>query len=120
VSFVGVVSNVPEYIDKASIVVVPSHSEPFGRVVIEAMARKKLVVATMVGGIPEIIEQYHNGFLVHHNDPEELAKMLLYVWGKTDEQKSATKERAYRTVTEKFTPEQYVNNVLEVYKRLYE
>jgi glycosyltransferase involved in cell wall biosynthesis len=120
VRFAGVTDKVNEYLDRASIVAVPSRSEPFGRVVIEAMARKKLVVASMAGGIPEIIEQYHTGFLVHPGDPAELARMILYVWAKPDKQKALIREKAYKTVAERFLPDSYVDNVLEAYRRLLE
>jgi glycosyltransferase involved in cell wall biosynthesis len=118
VSFAGVVNNIAHYLDKASLVVVPSHQEPFGRVVIEAMSRKKLVVATAVGGIPEIIEQYRDGFMVEPGQPEQLAKMILYVWGRTAEQKAQIKEKAYQTVAERFLPDGYVENITACYRKL--
>ncbi|MDR2431028.1 MAG: glycosyltransferase [Candidatus Margulisbacteria bacterium] len=118
VIFAGAAANPAEYIDKTSLVVVPSLSEPFGRVIIEAMSRKKLVVATMAGGIPEIIEQYRSGFLVHPGDPQELAKMIMYVWSKPDEQKELVREKAYKTVAERFLPDRHADNIVEIYRRM--
>ncbi|MDR1324000.1 MAG: glycosyltransferase [Candidatus Margulisbacteria bacterium] len=118
VNFAGVVNNIGTYLDKASLVVVPSHQEPFGRVVIEAMSRKKLVVAAAVGGIPEIIEQYRNGFLIEPGNPEQLAKMILYVWSKTAEQKTQIREKAYQTVAEHFLPDAYAENIAACYRKL--
>jgi len=51
------------FIDAADIVCVPSRGETFGMVVIEAMARKRLVVATRCGGPQGIIEHQVNGLL---------------------------------------------------------
>jgi glycosyltransferase involved in cell wall biosynthesis len=59
--------------------VLPSRSEPFGIAIIEAMACKKPVVATSVGGIPEIIEHQKNGILVEPDNPDALAEALVTV-----------------------------------------
>jgi L-malate glycosyltransferase len=63
----------------AEAVVLPSRSEPFGIAVIEALACKKPVVATTVGGIPEIIESGKNGILVEPDNPAALAEVLVTV-----------------------------------------
>jgi glycosyltransferase involved in cell wall biosynthesis len=119
VHFDGVTDTINDFLDRTSLVVVPSHAEPFGRVVIEAMARKKIVIGTSVGGIPEIIEQYVNGFLVKPSNPAELAKTIMYVWTKSDEQKQSIKEKAYITVKEKFLADGYVKNVVRAYEKLF-
>lgn len=59
------------------VVVMPSGMpEPFGNVLIEAMCYALPVVGTDLGGIPEIIDDGQNGFLVPPNDPAALAKAL--------------------------------------------
>lgn len=57
--------------------VLPSRSEPFGIVITEAMACRKPVVASGVGGIPEIIEHGKSGVLVEPDNPAALANALL-------------------------------------------
>jgi glycosyltransferase involved in cell wall biosynthesis len=59
--------------------VLPSRSEPFGIVVAEALACRRPVVASAVGGIQEIIENGRCGVLVEPDDPERLAKAILRV-----------------------------------------
>jgi glycosyltransferase involved in cell wall biosynthesis len=59
--------------------VLPSRSEPFGMVVAEAMACRKAVVASAVGGIGEIVESGRTGLLVEPDDPEALAGALRRV-----------------------------------------
>lgn len=120
VHFYGTTPLVHNYMDRASLVVVPSLSEPFGRVVIEAMARKKLVIGTNVGGIPEIITPYDTGFLVKAGSPEELARMIQYVWAKPLEQKQVMKNRAYEDVKKRFFAESYVSRVIECYQKVLE
>jgi colanic acid/amylovoran biosynthesis glycosyltransferase len=56
--------------------VLPSRAEPFGMVVTEAMASRKAVVATRVGGIREIIENGESGILVEPDDPAALADAM--------------------------------------------
>jgi glycosyltransferase involved in cell wall biosynthesis len=56
--------------------VLPSRSEPFGMVVAEALACGRPVVASAVGGIPEIVEDGRSGVLVAPDDPEALARAV--------------------------------------------
>ncbi|MGH2787981.1 MAG: glycosyltransferase family 4 protein [Actinomycetota bacterium] len=70
---------VRELLDDSSCVVLPSRSEGLGRLVIEAMARSRPVVATRVGGIPELVEHGHTGLLVDPGDPEDLARSLAAI-----------------------------------------
>jgi glycosyltransferase involved in cell wall biosynthesis len=57
--------------------VTPSRGEPFGLVVIEAMASGTPVVATDAGGIPEIVTNGVDGLLVPPRDPEALAGAII-------------------------------------------
>ncbi len=60
----------------ADVVVVPSRDEPFGLVVIEAMACERPVIAAASGGIPEIIDDGINGLLVPPGAPAALATAI--------------------------------------------
>ncbi|QYZ80373.1 glycosyltransferase family 1 protein [Methanofollis formosanus] len=79
VDFVGKVPHqrIPDYMCKADIFVLPSLSESFGIVNIEAMAFGLPVVATRVGGLPDIIEEGVNGYLVEAKKPDQIAHKLL-------------------------------------------
>lgn len=79
VRFVGPQLEPLELIALSDVVVVPSVSEGLPRVVLEALALGKPVVATRVGGIPEIIEDGETGLLVMPRDPESLADAILAV-----------------------------------------
>jgi len=66
-----------DYYNAADIVVCPSiWQEPFGKVVIEAYACEKPVVATKVGGLPEIVKDGASGILIPPNNPEALANAV--------------------------------------------
>ena len=74
-------SRVPEYYTAADVFVAPSPYEPFGLVIIEAMACGAPVIATNQGGPPEIISEGQDGYLVHPSDTallaERIASLLL-------------------------------------------
>ena len=69
VSWMGEREDVPELISALDVLLLPSREEPFGRVLIEAMAMRVPVVATNVGGPAEIVTDGVGGFLV---DPDDL------------------------------------------------
>ena len=77
IRMVGVQRNVPEWMQAMDVVVHASEREPFGIVVVEAMALGKPVVATRPGGPEEIITHDSDGQLVMWNKPEELAEAIL-------------------------------------------
>lgn len=71
-------NDLAEEMQRASVVVLPSlaHRESFGMVLIEAMACQTPVIGTERGGIPEVIEDDVDGFLVPAGDSEVLAEAI--------------------------------------------
>ena len=91
-------------IQGCEVFVLPSRSEPFGIVLTEAMACKKPVVATTVGGIPEIIKDGTDGILVQSDNPNALAEALLNVLHNQALRLSIA-NNGYMTVVKKFNSE---------------
>lgn len=81
VTFIGKVPNerIPEYMVASDIFVLPSLSEGFPVTVLEAMASGLPVVTTDVRGLPEIVKEGENGFLVKPEDPREISKKVLLI-----------------------------------------
>jgi glycosyltransferase involved in cell wall biosynthesis len=75
--FTGQRDDLPALLNIFDIFVLPSWSEGFGRVNLEAMAAGKPVVSTNVGGIPEVIIDGKTGILVPPHDPDGLAEALI-------------------------------------------
>jgi glycosyltransferase involved in cell wall biosynthesis len=76
VEFLGCRDDVPMILRQADVLVLPSHWEPFGLVVVEAMAAGVPVVATAAGGVPEIITDGYTGLLVPPGDPQAMAAAI--------------------------------------------
>jgi glycosyltransferase involved in cell wall biosynthesis len=70
-------SEVAGALDEATVLVLPSRSEGLGRVVVEAFCRGRGVVASRVGGIPDIVEDGATGILVTPGDAQALADALV-------------------------------------------
>ena len=66
---------------EADVVVLPSHNESFGIILLEAMSLKRPIVATRSGGVTDIITDHADGILVNPHDHNELAKAILELLG---------------------------------------
>src|SRR5262249_48606795 len=64
-------------LDGATALLLPSRSEGMGRVIVEAFCRARRVVATGVGGIPDLVEDDRNGLLVEPGDTPALADAIV-------------------------------------------
>ncbi len=76
VFFEGFVSDMPNFLSQIDIFVLPSLYEGMGVAILEAMAARKVVVASRVGGIPELVEDGVTGLLVPPGDPGALASSI--------------------------------------------
>ncbi|MEM4723849.1 MAG: glycosyltransferase family 4 protein, partial [Candidatus Hadarchaeum sp.] len=83
-------TDTPRYLNMCDIFVVPSVHDHKGNVdglpnvLLEAMSCGKPVVATRVAGIPEVIEDQHNGLLVEEKDPHQLAQAITKLLASPD------------------------------------
>ncbi len=119
VRFLGFVSPVQAAIEEAAVVVVPSLGEGFGMVALEAMERARPVIASTVGGLPEIVADGETGLVVPPADAEALAEAIVALAG--DLPRAAEMGRAARTrALEEFTPERCVERVESLYARALE
>jgi len=95
------------------VLVLPSLSEGLPRVLIEAMACGKPVIGTNVGGIPSLIRDGVNGFLVPPNSPEALAEKIIYLLLREGEAaRMGAKGREF--VAQTFSTEKYVEGYAKI------
>lgn len=111
--------DVAEILARTDVFVLPSLEEPFGRVLLEAMAMQLPVVATRVGGIPEIVVHEATGFLVPPQDPAGLAHRIAQLLDDPD-LRAQFGQRGRKIVQERFTLKEHVGRVEEEYDRVRE
>ena len=77
VIFTGIVRNVEDYLAKADAYISSSHREGLPLSILEAMAAKLPIIATKVGGVPDIVTD--NGLMISDDSVEELTDVMLKV-----------------------------------------
>jgi glycosyltransferase involved in cell wall biosynthesis len=102
-----------ELISGCSILVLPSRTEAMGRVLLEALAARKPIVASRVGGIPHIIEHEHNGLLFDAEDVDGLVEQLERLMSKSTYAMDIG-ERGFTDVHQRLNEERYVSNYMEM------
>jgi len=115
INFIGGVENnkIPEYMSVSDIFILSSLSESFGIVNLEAMASGLPIVATKVGGIPEIVKDGENGFLVEPGDSKQIAEKILYLLSNDDIRKSIS--IANREKAKNYSWDSVVDKLIAVY-----
>lgn len=99
----------PEVYKGSDLFVLPSENETFGQVFIEAMSCGVPVIGTKVGGIPEIISDSYNGYLVPPDDSSILAQKIEKLVNDHSTRNRFIKA-GIKTVKEKFTSEKQFFN----------
>lgn len=112
---VGSVAEAWKYLKAFDIFVLPSLKEGFPYVILEAMAAGLPIIASKVGGIPEMIEDGRSGLLINPGDAKELAGAILKLFQERETAKKLGDE-AERTVKEKFGLAEMVRKTMEVYE----
>jgi glycosyltransferase involved in cell wall biosynthesis len=117
VSWLGERDDVPELVRALDVLLLPSREEPFGRALIEAMALEVPVLATSVGGPPEIVQDGREGYLLAPGDAPAWAAAIRRIV--EDPQRAAAMGQAGRErVRRDFTPERHARALLDVYRRV--
>jgi len=117
VLFTGFQMDVSEIIATFDVAVLPSFFEGMGRVLLEAMAMGKPVVASRVGGIPDLVEDGVNGLLVRPGNVKELADALkIMLNGKKLAEKMGNEGR--ERVKEQFSADAMVRSIEKVYREV--
>ena len=103
------------WMSEAAVLVLPSTSEGLGRVIIEAMATATPVIGSDVGGIPELIKNGVNGFLIEPGDEQALAEKLRWVLNNPDKAR-AMGERGRAFAAGSFSTDRYVDGYRQIFE----
>ncbi len=117
VIFTGQVSDVQLFYAAADVFALPSHSEGSPNVLLEAMAANLPIVATMVGGVTEIVKNHESALLVPAKDPDALAAAVVRVLTDSKLAQRLT-ANASALVATRYTPENYVRSLTEIYREV--
>jgi L-malate glycosyltransferase len=114
VLFLGKQTSVTELLACSDLFLLPSESESFGLVALEAMACGVPVVATRTGGVPEVVEHGHSGYLAPIGATAEMATAGIELLSDADRWRHAS--AAARHDAERFS----TDLVIPRYERLYQ
>lgn len=115
VTMTGVRHDVPRLLDAFEFTTMPSHQETFGIAAIEAAARRKAVIASRIGGLPEVVRHRQTGLLVDLR-PQELAEAISYLL-ENEEERNQMGTLGRIMVEQKFTLRHMAERLEGVYER---
>lgn len=116
IDFLGYRDDATRLIGCADLFVLPSPAEPFGLVLIEAMAQGVTAIATRAGGPVEIIEDGVSGQLVKPSDAPDLAMAIVNLLSNSEKREEIGRN-AFQRFNERFTAERMAAAISEVYQR---
>jgi glycosyltransferase involved in cell wall biosynthesis len=115
VFFLGFREDVPQIMASLDLFVLSSHKEGMGSSILDAMASRLPVVATQVGGIPEVVVNEETGLLVPPRNPSALANAILRIyanqgWG------AELGQSGYELAHKKFSAEAMASKIIDAYE----
>jgi len=117
VLFLGKQANVTEILNNANLLLLPSASESFGLVALEALGCGVPVIGTSAGGLPEVVRHGETGFLSPIGDVNSMAADALRLL-QNEDLRRAMGETGRMVAHEQFSPDSIVSLYEELYRRL--
>jgi len=110
-------NNLEKYFINSTICVLPSVVDPFPFFMLESGAYKKPFIGSSVDGIKELIKHGKNGLLFEPGNHYDLAKKIEMYLNNTELMEICA-ENLYKEVTENYTPEKIMPQIIDIYKNL--
>ncbi len=117
IRFLGRRDDIPELLSQLDLFVLPSIAEACPISVLEAMAMKRPIVASDVGGVPEQISDGESGWLVPPKDPDKLSKSIRHAIEHPTERKRRG-EAARKTAADRFSLQACANKHEKIYSNV--
>lgn len=113
--FPGFVRDVPDFLACLDIFVIPSIAEGLSITTIEAMAAGLPVIASRVGGLPELVDEGVTGYLVEPRNPSVLAQAILQMMSEPEKARTMG-ENGRALACRNFSTETMIRNTCKVYE----
>ena len=117
--FLGWVDAIETILPDMDFIVLPSRTEGFGMVILEALRYRKPSIASRVGSIPELIEDGRTGLLVSPDDPRELAEAIAALLD-DGERVQSMGEAGFSRIEGRYSARDMGVQVVEVYRKAME
>ena len=117
VFFAGNLPNAAAYCHKADLFMLPSNYEGLPIVLLEAMSKGKPIVASKVGGVPEIVINGKNGYVLP-NDVDAFVEKIDYILSNEEVSRHFSKF-SLKMVEKHFTAKKMAENYMRLYKEIY-
>ena len=115
VAFTGWVDNVGDHLAAFDLFILPSNREGIGGILLDAMDRALPIIASRVGGLPEIVRDGENGLLIDPRSPEQLQAAILRLYDDPDLRRAMGARG--REFARDFTAEAMARSYLERYRQ---
>ena len=117
VSFVGKQGKIADYLGVADVFLLPSELESFGLAALEAHACEVPVIATRIGGIPEVVTDGETGYLSDVGDTDKMAEDTLRLLG-DEEMRRAFGERGRELAIQRYGSDKIIPQYIDYYERI--
>jgi N-acetyl-alpha-D-glucosaminyl L-malate synthase BshA len=116
-SFVGKQPKIVDYLSASDVLLLPSEQESFGLAALEAMACEVPVVASRVGGVPEVIDDGETGYLSPMGDVDKMADDAVRLLQDEDFRREMG-ARARASALERYSTDQIIPQYIKFYERI--
>lgn len=117
VLFIGQVPNIADYLSVADLLLVPSETESFGLAALEALACETPVIATHVGGLPDVVRDGENGYLVEVGDIDAIAERAAEILSDADLRRTLG-ARGREWAVDQFNTERVIPQYISLYEKV--
>jgi N-acetyl-alpha-D-glucosaminyl L-malate synthase BshA len=117
VVFVGKQANIADYMGVADVFLLPSELESFGLAALEAQACEVPVIATRIGGLPEVINDGESGFLSDVGDVEKMTKDTLQLLN-DEELRRSFGERGRELAVQRYSTSKIIPQYIAFYEKI--
>ena len=117
VIFVGKQANIPSYLGVADVFLLPSELESFGLAALEALACEVPVIATRIGGIPEVVSEGETGYLSDVGDVQKMSEDTLRLLGDEDLRRSFG-EKGREMAVQRYGSDKIIPQYIKFYEQV--